>query len=244
MITGADVNNIVTTPMILSAEAETGGPIQFWGRYFKEAGNTSPEQYQAADEATVLHARGIRVLPIGRQTNHVGGSEELGRTDGANNAEAIIDSFGRQTLASLPAGLLVFVDVEGPPHASLSESYYKGWSEGLSQTGAAAGVRLLPGVYGAHGDRATWQELANAVAAGAACAGTWIARLHVVGCDRLRPFDEGFVRPVTLPNSIDILIWQCVQECHNLDFNILNPDFEADTLGKLVLPEISQQAVA
>src|SRR2546430_2218568 len=117
MIVGADENAIVTQTRINLAKQQTGHSIEFWGRYFKNPGNTSPEQYQPGKEAALLNQRNIRVLPIGRQTSDVDGSESLGRTDGATNAKAIIDAFGTQLLGGLAQGLLVFLDVEGPPHA-------------------------------------------------------------------------------------------------------------------------------
>jgi hypothetical protein len=111
MIIGADVDAIVKPAMIQTAKTQTGQPIQFWGRYFKESGNSSPEQYQASKEATLFHQRGIRVLPIGRRTGDVSGSQPLGKTDGTTNAKAIIDAFGKLTITGLPNGLLVFLDV-------------------------------------------------------------------------------------------------------------------------------------
>jgi hypothetical protein len=238
MIVGADENAIVTQPRIDVATQQTGHSIEFWGRYFKDPGNASPEQYQPNKEAALLNQKNIRVLPIGRQTEHVAGSQSLGRTDGTTNAKAIIDAFGTEILGALPQGLAVFLDVEGPPHPSLSADYYKGWADGLAQTARAAGVKLLPAVYGAQGDSATWTHLAQAVSNGAACEGTWIARPGTLGCHPLRPFEESFVRPQNLPQSIKVLAWQAVLECHNLDFSILNPAFDAETLRKLVLPAV------
>ena len=243
MIVGADENAIVTQSRINVATQQTGHTIEFWGRYFKESGNTSPEQYQPTKEAALLNQKNIRVLPIGRQTGHVAGSESLGRTDGTTNAKAIIDAFGTQVLGALPQGLAVFLDVEGSPNPSLSVAYYKGWADGLAQTAQAAGVELLPAVYGAQGDSATWTHLAQAVSNGAACEGTWIARPGTLGCHPLKPFDESFVRPPALPQSIKVLAWQAVLECQNLDFSILNPAFDAATLGKFVLPTVPALAV-
>jgi hypothetical protein len=243
MIVGADENAIVTQPRIDVATQQTGHPIEFWGRYFKNPGNTSPEQYQPNQEAALLNQKNIRVLPIGRQTGHVAGSASRGRTDGKTNAKAIIDAFGARVLAALPQGLAVFLDVEGPPHPSLSVEYYTAWADDLAQTAQAAGVKLLPAVYGAQGDSTTWTNLAKAVSNGAACEGTWIARPGTLGCHPLKPFDESFVRPPGLPQSIKVLAWQAVLECHNLDFSILNPAFDAATLGKFVLPAVPQPAV-
>src|SRR5262245_37648897 len=93
MIVGADENAIVTQPRIDVATQQTGHSIEFWGRYFKNSGNTSPEQYQPNQEAALLNQNNIRVLPIGRQTGHVAGSESLGRADGTTNAKAIIGKF-------------------------------------------------------------------------------------------------------------------------------------------------------
>jgi hypothetical protein len=242
MIVGADENATVTQPRIDVATRQTGHSIEFWGRYFKNPGNTSPEQYQPNKEAALLNENNIRVLPIGRQTGHVAGSRSLGRADGTTNAKALIEAFGPEVLGALPQGLAVFLDVEGPPHPSLSVDYYQGWADGLAQTAQAAGVKLLPAVYGTHGDSATWTHLAQAASNGAACEGTWIARPGRLGCHPLRPFDESFVRPQDLPQSIRVLAWQAVLECHNLDFNILNPTFDAETLSKFVLPAAPKPA--
>ena len=100
MIVGADENAIVTQSRINVATHQTGHTIEFWGRYFKKSGNTSPEQYQPTKEAALLNQKNIRVLPIGRQTGHVAGSESLGRTDGTTNAKAIIDAFSRASRMS------------------------------------------------------------------------------------------------------------------------------------------------
>src|SRR5215475_7504713 len=90
MIVGADENAIVTQARIDLAKQQTGHPIEFWGRYFKEPGNTSREQYQPAREAALLNQTNIRVLPVGRQTGHVAGPQAQGRADGKTNANAII----------------------------------------------------------------------------------------------------------------------------------------------------------
>jgi hypothetical protein len=126
--------------------------------------------------------------------------------------------------------------VEGPPHPSLSTGYYTGWSSGLVNKARSAGVTLVPAVYGAQGDDKTWAHLVSAIEGGAQCAGIWSARPVTLGCHPVHPFDEHLARPRHLPDSVKILILQGVQECHNLDFNVLNPAFETDTLAKLVLP--------
>src|SRR5262249_25885089 len=128
MIVGADIDAIVTSGRTATAQTQTGHSIQFWGRYFKEAGNSDPAQYQPNQEAALFNGRGIRVLPIGRQTNHVDRTESVGRADGKIQAGGVIAGFGAAVISALPQGLLVFVDVEGPPHESLSEEYYTGWS--------------------------------------------------------------------------------------------------------------------
>jgi len=104
MIVGADENAIVTQPRIDVATQQTGHSIEFWGRYFKNPGNTSPEQYQPNKEAALLNQKNIRVLPIGRQTGHVAGSESLGRADGKTNANAIIVRSGLRFSARCHTG--------------------------------------------------------------------------------------------------------------------------------------------
>ena len=187
----ADVNALVTQRMIGLAKRQLGAVPQFWGRYFKGPGDQNPVRYQAQLEGPVLRTNNIRVLPIAQQTNHVDGDGPLGSQDGLRNAAAIIASFGRTYLSAM-RGIFVFLDVEGPPMQSLHAEYYRGWSDALIAGGQsdmvfrdadnADPITFWPGVYCAEGDDNTWNSLVAAIADGAVCRGTWIARPGKIGC--------------------------------------------------------------
>lgn len=242
---GADVNAVVTQGMVGIAKRQLGTVPQFWGRYFKGPGDQNPVRYQSQLEGPVLRSNNIRVLPIAQQTNHVDGDKQLGSQDGTRNAAAIIASFGRNYLSAME-GIYVFLDVEGPPNQSLQTGYYRGWSDALIAAGKSdmvffdseedRPITFWPGVYGAEGDDKTWSSLVAAIASGAVCHGTWIARPGKLGCHPLGPWNEQFIRPNSLPASVPILVWQGVQECKNIDYNRANPASSTDLMVGLVLP--------
>src|SRR5215472_3075567 len=136
--------------------------------------------------------------------------------------------------------------LEGPPMQSLRAEYYRGWSDALiagGQSGMvfrdadnADPITFWPGVYGAEGDDNTWNSLVAAIADGAVCRGTWIARPGKIGCHPLGPWNEQFIRPKSLPSSVPVLVWQGVQECRNIDYNRANPAVSTDLVSGLVLP--------
>lgn len=242
---GADTAALVTQGMVGIAKRELGSVPQFWGRYFKGPGDQDPVRYQAQLEGAILRANSIRVLPIAQQTNHVDGDQQLGSQDATRNAAAIIASFGQNYLSAMQ-GVYVFLDVEGPPNQSLRTEYYRGWSDALIAAGKSAMVffdsdgdrpiTFWPCVYGAEGDDKTWSSLVAAIASGAVCHGTWIARPGKLGCHPLGPWDELFIRPKSLAPSVPILVWQGVQECQKIDYNRANPAVSTDLVAGLVLP--------
>jgi hypothetical protein len=229
--------------MVVIAKRQLGTVPQFWGRYFKGPGDQN--RYQSHLEGPVLRANNIRVLPIAQQTNHVDGDEQLGSQDGTRNAAAIIASFGRNYLSAME-GIYVFLDVEGPPNQSLQMEYYRGWSDALIAGGKSdmvffdseedRPITFRPCVYGAEGDDKTWSSLVAAIASGAVCHGTWIARPGKLGCHPLGPWNEQFIRPKSLPPSVPVLVWQGVQECQNIDYSLANPQSSTDLMVGLVLP--------
>ena len=241
---GADTNAVVTNKLIATATKQLTSRPSFWGRYFKGPGDQNPVRYQAHLESALLRSNGIRVLPIAQQTKHVAGDRNEGRRDGLKNGAAIIASFGNTYLSSMAEGILVFLDVEGDP--SLSSLYYRGWSEGLINAGRSAmvetavgneqPVRFLPCIYGSFGDDDTWRAIQVAIAQGAICAGAWIARPGRIGCHPLESWDEARVRPNSLPRTVQILAWQNVQECANVDYNRANPSGPDLFLSRLILP--------
>jgi hypothetical protein len=66
-------------------------------------------------------------------------------------------------------GVFVFLDVEGPPHQSLVEEYYRAWSDAIIAAGnndmifrdvdKTGPINFWPCVYGAEGDDQTWNSL-------------------------------------------------------------------------------------
>jgi len=248
---GADTSTVVTQELIALATVQLGTKPLFWGRYFKGPGDQNPVRYQAQLEGLILNSNRIRVLPIAQQTNNVALDQSTGHRDGLRNGAAIISSFGQIYLSNLVDGILVFLDVEGPPNPSLSVEYYKGWSNGLIvagrtemvEAGASEGIRFLPAVYGPKGDDSTWQSLGHAVAEQAQCAGVCIARPGTIGCHSLREWNDDWIRPKSLSNAIMPLLWQGVQECAGLDYSRLNPSDPGSILNRLILPPNGQETV-
>ena len=111
---------VVTQELIALATVQLGTKPLFWGRYFKGPGDQNPVRYQAQLEGLILNSNGIRVLPIAQQTNNVALDQSTGHRDGLRNGAAIVSSFGQIYLSNLADGILVFLDVEGPPNPSLS----------------------------------------------------------------------------------------------------------------------------
>ena len=60
-------------------------------------------------ENPILAKYNIRVLPIGRQTNKVEGSESDGRSDGLANGTDLIQTFGEDYLVANGARFFVFL---------------------------------------------------------------------------------------------------------------------------------------
>lgn len=97
-------------------------------------------------------------------------------------------------------------------------------------------ITFWPSVYGAKGDDKNWSSLVAAMASGAVCHGTWIARPGKLGCHSPGPWNEQFIRPKPLPHSGPILVWQGVQEGQKIDYNRANPAVSKDLMVGLVLP--------
>jgi hypothetical protein len=244
-IAGADSTRLVTQELIASAVDVLASPPRFWGRYFKGPGNTNPVQYQARRENSVLSRAKVRVLPIARQTNNVGGSRSDGDRDGRQNAQAIVESFGSHYLGSLNNSPLVFLDVEQA--VPLSAEYYLGWSQALTDEGSKLSndaVHLTPAVYSSHGSNQTWRALSAALRGGAPCGGVWIARYVVPnGCVPMPSWSEERTRPLGLPKDVPVLAWQYAQECRDIDCNQANPRFQDQLIDQLILPPETQVVV-
>lgn len=251
---GADSNALVTShaggaSLLDRARTLFGEDPVFWGRYFKGPNHPSHEQYQAALENAALAARGIRLLPIARQTNHVNGSETLGRSDGIVQTEGLLSAFDHDYLTTVGSRFYYFLDVE--PGNPLSRAYYRGWARAVvehSQSFSDGKVRLAPCVYLNRGDGITCQSLRSAVEIdGVECHGAWVARYFNhdnTGCHRMVDWDAAHIQPVN-PIPCEILVWQYVGDCFGatagngpLDGNQVNPniDLDSDLLRHLILP--------
>ena len=109
------------------------------------------------------------------------------------------------------------------------------------ENGDGTPITFWPGVYGTQGDDATWNSLVAAIADGAVCRGTWIARPGRIGCHPIGQWNEQFIRPKSLPVSVPVLVWQGVQECQNIDYNRASPAASTDLISGLVLPPLSNE---
>lgn len=247
MVLGVD--SLVPSGAALLGHAQSadflGQAPQFWGRYFyapgqKNAAGMRDTHYSAAENA-MLRANNIRVLPIARQTAHVGGTAIQGQADAKANVDAIYEVFSPAYLAGADPDVLVFLDVEAD--ISLSADYYKGWSEALEQRAADLSgnrVRFRPAVYGSAKANATWEALNTAIASGCVCHGLWIAR-YFFGSPKPRPWDDHLVTPLT-PPPCPVLAWQYFEspnhapEAFNFDTNLASPAHADALLAGLVMP--------
>src|SRR5207253_165074 len=185
--TAGDSSVVVTSmidgrPMLDVAAEELGTKPLVWGRYFTGSATKNSVVYRPDLENAALHEAGIRLLPIARQTDRVSTTNQAGRADGQMNADALIDAFGISTLASAGKELIMFLDVEGPPH-SLAASYYRGWASALqtrSRDRSNGKFMIRPAIYATQGDDVTWRVVSHG--SGQTCAAGWVARWRKRGC--------------------------------------------------------------
>jgi len=244
---GADSSVPVTSlingqNIVDQASSFFGATPVFWGRYFTSVATTGIVEYRHMRENPVLRARGVRVLPIARQTKRVNGTAADGTADGQANSEDVITTFGKDYLATQGGKFYVFLDVESTPPLSLS--YYRGWAQTLmahSSDITLDQVTLLPCVYGTRFDSTTWNNVATATQQGIPCFGAWIARYFFgAGCKPLPDWNPDVVTPIdNMPCSI--LIWQYAADCQGnagYDCNVTNPniDLDNDLLARLIPP--------
>jgi hypothetical protein len=229
---GADTSIIVDSALITRAAKRIGGNPQFWGRYFKGPGDPNPAQYQPHKENAVFSAAGIPILPIARQTTHVGGSEAAGATDARNNIAAINAAFGGTVLAARPVPLLVFLDVE--PSHPLSAAYYTGWSREI----AASSSKLAPAVYLNQSDTTTWKAIKDCIDKNSKCAGVWVAHYFVSkGCWPVPAWNAADVEPKGIKVAVPIFAWQFCGDCDEVDYSLINSSLANDLRAGLILPE-------
>ena len=241
---GADSSSPVTSSIIQTATESFGQTPAVWGRYFTGPTTSGTVEYRHSEESPILAQFNIRLLPVARQTTHVGGSQTEGASDAQGNVDDIFDTFGTQYLASQGGEFLMFLDVEGSPQTgspSLTLDYYTGWAQTLvsySRSRSDNAVTILPCVYARQDDNDTWNALVEANQQGVKCYGGWSARYYYSSCD-MTDWNNDLVMPgVSLP--FDILIWQYAENCCSgeIDCNQTNPgvDIQNELLARLILP--------
>jgi hypothetical protein len=233
---GADTAYPVTESLVAAATSVLGQAPAFWGRYFTSPQTVGDVEYRHRLEDAVLLAHGIRVLPIARQTNNVGGSLADGQRDGLANASDVLDTFGEAYLIEQGGKFLVFLDVEGSGQSRLSTNYYVGWADGLAQ--ASKNVTFAPCVYGLPRDAVTWTALARAIANGVSCGGLWMSHPLLRDPEPVA-WNAATVCPTPDPGA-PVLLWQYMfaRNGANIDRTIVNPsiDPQADLLAYLIAP--------
>ncbi|MDF5729696.1 MAG: peptidoglycan-binding protein [Rhizonema sp. PD38] len=234
-IGGADTLVNVEKSMIQKAAELMRTSPRFWGRYFQ--GNTKNGEYLHQQENKPLHNAGIRVLPISRQTNEVGGTHRNGVEIGTSHANDVLNTFGEDYLASQGDGFYIFLDVEGfDPQPSLSKEFYKGWSEAVVQ--ASNKVKLLPSVYLNGSDQTTLRNLSAAIKEGAHCHGLWVANYD--SKPQIGPWNPEKVK-LEPPVPCKVLLRQYIGDVSNgiYDFNQINPflDNPELVLQRFILPQ-------
>jgi hypothetical protein len=167
-----------------------GRPPAFWGRYFSKP-SVQPQkdgrvtgEYWPEKETEALLAAGICLLPIARQTKRVNLTQEDGRADGRENAQALVSKVGAAHLGSSGAEIYMFLDIEASDTSpSLSADYFIGWARGLSE--GSNGVKIAPCLYMRQADGATVRALNAASARGTQCRAIWMA--HWLGRKQYTP---------------------------------------------------------
>ncbi len=233
---GADSSAPVTTQMIDTAKQNFGAMPAFWARYFTSTSTTGSVEYRHSQENPVLQQFNIPLLPIARQTTHVGGTTAQGTSDAQANIGDLFATFGASYLASHGGQFLMFLDVEGNPSVgspSLSLDYFLGWGKTLveySQSQSNGTVTILPCVYARQGDDQTWNVLIQASAQGVTCHGGWSARYYTGQCAPCDWNDSIVLPRETLP--FPILIWQYAENCCSgtIDCNQTNPEVDIQSL--------------
>ena len=241
---GIDQARAASASCLQVATQKLGQQPVFWGRYFKDPGNTSSIQYQANLESDFFNINNVRVLPVGRQTGNVGEPDsDLGRQDGGDNAAAVIASFGAVHLSTMPE-VAVFLDAEiGTP---LNHIYYQGWSAGLIAGGTSQNVKFVPCVYAHHNDGNTWSELGKAISGGSICGAAWIVFMDSMNFP-IGPWQPARFTGKNMPTSVRVAIAQRVldfkdQQSRAYDFDLVNPAHQDWLLPRLVLPQASHVA--
>jgi hypothetical protein len=216
-----------------------------WGRYFT---TSYPVEYSHVLENDTLHKNNIKLLPIARHTNHVGGSRAQGIADAKQGVNDLFSTFSVDQWKSQGNEFLYFLDVEGNPtgvNGSISKEYYQGWSETLlvySKERSENTVTILPCVYINYHDETTISILKES---DVACYGLWIARYHFTP-QKLPAWDETFAVPKSVQeSSIPVFLRQYASGSQMkvpFDLDQTNPnreDIQKNFLDKLLLPPLN-----
>ncbi|MEH1771276.1 MAG: peptidoglycan-binding domain-containing protein [Nostoc sp.] len=235
-IPGVDTMGNVTVAKIQEATKLIGSRPRFWGRYF--LGRDA--EYKRALENKVLHDHGIRVIPVGRETNVINGNYQKGQEIGKIHASDVLATFGEDYLVTQGGVFYIFLDTEPAPQPALSTEYYLGWSKAIIE--ASSQVRFLPTVYINHGDNRTAQALKTAMTQGAECYGLWVAN-YARNTTSVSLWKDIQAQPA-IDIDCPVLIHQYIGDVKDgiYDFNEINPYLdvpESLVLSRLILPPAS-----
>jgi len=231
-VPGVDTMQVVTPTSIQEATKMLGARPGFWGRYFfgRDA------EYRGGVENKILHDYGIRVAPVGRETNVINGNYNKGIEVGGKHAADVLVTFGEDYLAAHGGAFYIFLDTEPAPQPTLSTDYYLGWSKAIA--GASKKVRFLPAVYLNHGDDRAAQALKLAIEKGAECFGLWVANYGRSA--RVSPW-KSVQAQAAIDVNCPVLIHQYIGDVEGgvYDFNEINPYLDEPNnlvLNRLILP--------
>jgi hypothetical protein len=246
MVLGIDSVVPCSAAILANAQSKVylGQAPLFWGRYFYAPGQINAagkrDTHYASTENALLRAHKIRVLPIARQTTHVGQASEA-ENDAKNNVAAIFEVFPAQYLSGADPDILVFLDVEqGTP---LAAAYYETWSATImaeAERISNGRVRFHPAIYASHADEDTWRALKRAMDAGVPCDGVWMARYYYP-----TPVPKPWNDKLTTPNVAlvcPILAWQYWESpdhappTMNFDTNLASSTHADMLMDRLVMP--------
>ncbi len=235
------VNAIISDVLQYLGQAPTA-----WGRYFTTTGSA---EFRHRTEGPILHQHNIKLLPIARHTNHVGGSKALGIQDAQQGVGDLLATYHPDEWTAQGNEFLFFLDVEGNnsgPNGSISQEYYEGWSETLvseSRARTNGALTFLPAVYANHHDQTTFSILINS---GLACHALWIARYHGQP-EKFPAWDEAFAVPTEVQNSpLNNIVYLRqyaggYQIGQQVDLDQTNPnieDLQEKFLDRLILPPV------
>lgn len=238
-----DSFNPVNVSSVAAASGIAGGGVPaFWGRYIyapgrvNSSGKVDNGHFSAAENA-VLRASNIRLLPICRQTSHVGQDAEAGKSDAARNVAALFEVFPPAYLSGADPDVLMFLDSEcSPTQPTLSAEYYSGWAATIVAAGnsiSGGRVNLHPALYASQSDTGTWSALRMAIQNGAPCDGVWVAAWNKI------PAMVDWNDARTTPSGglpCPILAWQYSDQGGGFDTNTTNPVHDDALLSRLVMP--------